>query len=70
MAPQPTPTYRILREPEVVELTGLSRMTLRRNEAAGTFHRRFRIGENAVGWLESEVDAWIRERDAEREPAA
>ena len=51
---------RILRIPDVVERTGLSQTTIWRRERDGEFPRRRRLGENSVGWLESEVDEWLR----------
>jgi prophage regulatory protein len=37
-----------------------------RLEAAGQFPKRIRLGQNRVGWLLSEVEAWIDERIAQR----
>jgi prophage regulatory protein len=51
---------RILRLPEVIEITGLSRMTIYRREAQGEFPKRRRLGKNAVGWGAEEVEQWIR----------
>lgn len=53
---------KILRLPDVIELTGLSRMSIYRKESEGQFPRRRRLGLNAVGWLEDEVTAWIQTR--------
>jgi len=50
---------RFLREPEVLKLVGVSRMTLRRWEEAGLFPKRYKIGPNTVAWKESEVLQWI-----------
>jgi prophage regulatory protein len=58
---------RVLREPEVARLTGRSREQRWRDERAGLFPKRIRLGPNAVGWLESEVSAWLAERIAERD---
>lgn len=58
---------RVLREPEVARLTGRSREQRWRDERAGSFPKRIRLGPNAVGWLESEVRAWLAERIAERD---
>jgi prophage regulatory protein len=33
-----------------------------RLEAAGQFPKRIRLGQGRVGWLETEVDAWLQER--------
>ena len=50
---------RFIREPEVARITGLSRTTRWRLERAGKFPRRRRISANAVGWLASEIRAWM-----------
>ncbi|MEQ1907682.1 MAG: AlpA family phage regulatory protein [Vicinamibacterales bacterium] len=51
---------RVLRFEAVRDRTGLSRSTIWRLERRGTFPRHRRISLNAVGWLEEEVDQWIR----------
>ena len=53
---------RILRVDQVLARTGLSRTTLWRLERHGTFPRRRQLSPGAVGWLESEVQAWILSR--------
>lgn len=57
---------RIMRVREVCTRTGLARTTIWTYAAAGTFPKPIRLGPNAAGWLESEVDAWIDARIAER----
>jgi len=52
-------TDRFLRERELRAMTGLSRTTRWRLERAGQFPRKRRISPGAVGWLESEVLAWM-----------
>lgn len=69
MQPVP-PTAQLLRLPAVKERTGLSRSSIYRNEAAGTFPRRVKIGENTTAWLAADIDRWIAERVAERDRAA
>lgn len=53
---------RILREPEVLQKAGIARTTLIRWEKAGKFPARVRIGERAVGWRLSEIQAWMANR--------
>ena len=53
---------RFLRTDEVERRAGLSRTTIWRLERKGQFPARRRIGPNAVGWLEEEIDAWIESR--------
>jgi prophage regulatory protein len=53
---------KLLRIKQVIEATGLSRMTVWRLEKAGRFPTRRRLGDHAVAWLESDIDAWIESR--------
>lgn len=53
---------RMLRQPEVCTITGLSRTTIWRLESLGGFPRRRRLGRQAVGWMESDVRAWVETR--------
>lgn len=63
---------RIIRLKTVLLRTGLSRSTLYRKIADGTFPRQLPISINGAGWHESAVDRWIanpagfRVDDAER----
>ena len=53
---------RMLRVPEVMKLTGLSRTTLWRRVRTGTFPPPTELGENSIGWPESEIAGWLAER--------
>ena len=53
---------RMLRVPEVMARTGLSRTTLWRRVRAGTFPPSTELGENSIGWPESEISAWLAKR--------
>lgn len=57
---------RLLRLPEVLSRTGLSRSTL---YADATFPRSIKIGPRAVAWDEREIDDWIEARIEAREAA-
>jgi prophage regulatory protein len=66
---------RVVRERECRRLTGLSRTTRWDLERKGQFPRRHRITAHSVGWLECEVQEWIRRRtqragEAGADPAA
>lgn len=50
---------KIIRLRTVLARTGLSRSTLYRMIASGTFPRQQRIGIQATGWYQSEVEQWI-----------
>lgn len=53
---------KLLRLPEVINATGLSRSALYRMIAEGTFPSSIRIGGRSVAWCDEEVNAWIAER--------
>lgn len=55
---------RFLRLPEVLARTGLSRSTIYVRLDLGRFPRPVSLGGRAVGWIESEVEEWIRQRIA------
>ena len=65
MEQRTNPPTRFLRRPEVTARTGLSRSTIYRRLAGGSFPKPLSLGARAVGWIEAEVDEWIRERIAE-----
>ncbi len=52
---------------DLQRIVPLSRTTIWRLERQGDFPRRIRIGPNRVAWVETEVEAWINDRLAERE---
>lgn len=54
------PVDRFLRLNTVLDLTGLSRATLYRKIAAGTFPPQHKLAERCCGWRESEVNIWLR----------
>lgn len=53
---------RILRLPAVIEKTGKPRPSIYRMIKEGVFPKQIKLGERSVGWLESEVDEWIKKR--------
>lgn len=54
----------ILRRKQVEIRTGLSRSTIYARISEGTFPPPIDLGGRAVGWLESEIDAWLQSRIA------
>ncbi|MCY4399817.1 MAG: AlpA family transcriptional regulator [Gemmatimonadetes bacterium] len=56
---------RFLRLPEVIARTGLSRSTIYLRLDQGRFPSPVSLGGRAVGWIESEIDEWMRNRIAE-----
>lgn len=55
---------RILRLNGVVSKTGMSRSWIYASMKEGKFPKARRLGAAAVGWLESEIDTWIAERQS------
>lgn len=53
---------KILRLPQVIERTGLSRTTIYNRIADATFPKPIKLGERAVGWVDTEIDEWIQAR--------
>jgi len=56
--------HAILRLPDVLQTTGLSRSTVYLRVSEGTFPKPISLGGRAVGWLEHEVQEWIDRRIA------
>ena len=52
----------ILRLPQVKGRVGLSRSSIYLAVASGTFPQPISLGARAVGWLDSEVEAWLSDR--------
>jgi prophage regulatory protein len=53
---------KFMRLTDVKACVGLGRSTIYARIAQGTFPKPIFLGERAVGWLESDVTAWIDER--------
>jgi prophage regulatory protein len=51
---------RMLRLPEVLKRTGLSRSTLYRKVDAGTFPHQIPISTRCAAWRQSAVEDWLR----------
>ncbi len=52
----------MLRAPEVMARTGLSRVTIWRRVRAGTFPAPTELGTNSIGWPASVISEWIESR--------
>lgn len=50
---------RLIRRPEVLNLTGMSKSTLYRHIAEGRFPRPVALGEQAVAWRLSDIQTWM-----------
>lgn len=62
-----TTGHSILRRRDVEARTGLSRSTIYAKIAQGCFPRPVKLGERAVGFIASEIDAWLSKRVAARD---
>jgi prophage regulatory protein len=49
----------ILRLPEVMKRVGICRASIYARIAEGMFPKQISLGARAVGWLESDIDAWL-----------
>ena len=54
--------YIVLRLPEVKQQTGLSRSAIYQRISDDKFPKSINLGSRAVGWLASDVQAWIKSR--------
>ena len=60
--------YNVLRLPDVISQTGLSRSAIYARISQGLFPEQITLGGSgtrAVGWLESDVQVWIKQRLAD-----
>jgi prophage regulatory protein len=53
---------RVLRLPQVCEITGLKRSMIYQLQAERRFPPSIKIGARAVGWLEIEIRGWVANR--------
>jgi len=54
---------RCVRIRQVCEMTGMSRASVYRKMADGTFPKSFKIGESMSAWRVATIEAWIAERE-------
>ena len=50
---------RLLRVADVMDLTGLSRVTIHRLRKAGAFPEPLRVSPRAIRWRDSEIRRWM-----------
>lgn len=63
-----TPRISIERLPQVMARTGLTRSTLLNLQRRGDFPQSFPLSGRTVGFLASDIDAWIEAKAAKRFP--
>ena len=49
----------ILKLPQVMAATGLSRSSIYLRMSEGSFPRQISLGARSIGWIDSEVQEWI-----------
>ena len=54
---------RCVRISHVCEMTGMSRSSVYRKIAKGSFPKPFKLGERAVAWRVGVIECWISERE-------
>lgn len=64
----PAPGPRLLRLPDVLARTGLSRAAVYRMELEGEFPRAVQISKRAIGWHEAVIAEWISSREQRTRP--
>lgn len=57
----------ILRLPETIKKTGLSRSTIYLRIKSNSFPEPVNLGERSIGFIESEIDDWIEQRMLDRD---
>ena len=60
-------SFKLIRLPEVINRTALSRSTIYCEIAAERFPSPIKIGLRSVAWIESEVADWIERKIAEHQ---
>lgn len=60
-------TNKILKLPDVMRATALSRSSIYAFISKGAFPKPIKLGEKAVGWIEGEVSAWVATRASLRD---
>ena len=61
MSPR-NPAEAMLRVPDVLDRIGVSRRTLCRWRADGTFPQALQLGANSIGWPQQVIDEWLASR--------
>jgi prophage regulatory protein len=63
-------TLKILRIKDVCKKIGLSRSTIYELIGEGLFPKSVKLTPRRVGWIESEIDDWIRNKTINRDYAS
>lgn len=57
---------KVLRVRDVIAMTGLARSTIYKYVKDGMFPRQIKLGCRTVGWLQFEIEQWLRIKAAQR----
>jgi prophage regulatory protein len=57
-----SPPLRMIRLPQVMEMTGLRRSSIYNRVKEGIFPQQVPLGGKAVAWVEGEVQSWLADR--------
>jgi len=60
---------KIIRLKQVMETTGLARSTIYKYITAGTFPKPVPLGGKSVGWVDEEIQEWVKGKIEERDAA-
>lgn len=60
-------SMKLIRIQEVMERTALRKSTIYKYMNLGKFPQQIKLSARAVAWVESEVEAWIRDHMAQRD---
>lgn len=55
---------KIIRLKNVTDKTGMAKSTIYKKIAANEFPKQILLGAKSVGWLESDIDNWIKDQIA------
>jgi prophage regulatory protein len=54
--------HQIIKLPSVISISGLSRTSIYNRIEEGIFPKQISLGERSVGWVKSEILAWVDSR--------
>ena len=70
MSKTPEFTMRVLRLKDVLSITGLGKTSIYKLIGLKSFPKPINLSLRSVGWLESEIEAWIQEKINARDQQA
>lgn len=57
----------ILKMPDVINRTGISRAVIYARVGDGSFPKPIKLGPRAIGWVEAEIEEWLQARVQQRD---